>query len=260
MLRVQVLQAVVFDHASWDQETGTIDPAIVVRGELPAHARPFVVDRIYRGPQGYYDESFALVSPTGDVIYEHPYARVHLRGEMYEDRFRDEVKAEIEIATPEEHALVLLMNDIELGRIPAFVDAPESVAAAGALEDVVEATLKKSAILWVTIPQPRGGEVTRPAWFVYQDGKVFVLTGPDEQDLTNIAQADEVTLTVRSKEIRSQIGRLPATVRVVDNDSEEFDRVAQSGVGTRLNLEDFPDAFERWKATCTLVELTPQTS
>ncbi len=260
MLRVQVLQAVVFDHASWDRETGTIDPAIVVRGELPSHAQPFGVDRVYRGPQGYYDESFALVGPSGEVVYEHPYARVHLRGEMFEDRFRDVVDAEIELNSPEEHALVFLMNDIEVGRIPVFIDAPESVTAAGVLDDVVASTLKKSDIIWLTIPQPGGADVTRPAWFVYQDDKVFVLTGPDEQDLTNIDQADEVTLTVRSKDDRSQIGELPARVRVVDNDSDEFERVAQSGVGNRLNLNDLPDAFERWRETCTLVELTPQES
>jgi hypothetical protein len=259
VLRVQVLSAVVFDHETWDQETGTIDPAIVVRGELPGNTRPFVVDRVYRGPQGSYDESFAIVAPDGAVVHEHDYGRVTLRGEMFEDRFRDVVGEPALITTAEEHSLVLIMNGREVGRVPAFVDAPESVSAAGAIDDVLAGTLKKSAILWVRIPQPDGGEVTRPAWFVYEGGKVYLLTGPEEQDLTNIALADEVELIVRSKEIRSQIGDVPAEVRRVDNGSEEFERIAQAGVGTRLNLDDLEDAFERWKATCTMVELTPRT-
>ncbi len=258
VLRVRVLSALVFDRESWDEETGSVNPAIVVRGELPAHARPFVVDRVYRGPQGSYDESFAIVAPDGTVVYQHPYARVPLRGEMYEDRFRDEVKDQVLLTNTDEHALVLLFSEREVGRVPVFIDAPESVTAAGAVSDVVESTLKKSAILWVRIPQPRGGEVTRPAWFVYQGGKVYLLTGPQEQELTNIDRADRVHLIVRSKDVRSQVGDIPAEVRVVENDSEEFDRVAQAGVGTRLNLEDLEGAFERWKATCTMVELTPQ--
>lgn len=259
MLRVQVLSAVVFDHDSWDQETGSIEPAIVVRGDLPGYARPFGVDRVYRGPQGSYDEAFVLVGPDGAVVYEHDYARVTLRGEMYEDRFRDVVKDEAIITTSDEHSLVFLMNGAQVGRIPVFIDAPESAAAAGVLDDVLEGTLKKSAILWVRIPQPDGGEVTRPAWFVYEGGKVYVLTGPEEQDLTNIDRADEVELIVRSKEIRSQIGDVPAAVRRVDNDSEEFERIAEAGVGSRLNMDDLAGALERWRRTCTMLELTPRT-
>lgn len=258
MLRVEVLSALVFDRESWDEQTGSVNPAIVVRGELPAHGRPFVIDRVYRGPQGVYDESFAIVAPDGTVVYQHPYGRITLRGQMFEDRFRDEVKDEVLITTADEHALVLLMSDRQVGRVPAFIDAPESVAAAGAINDVVESSLKKSAIIWVRIPQRRGGEVVRPAWFVYQGGKVYLLTGPQEQDLTNIHEADEVELVLRSKDVRSQVGDIPADVRVVDNDSEEFDRIAQAGVGTRLNLEDLEGAFERWKNTCTMVELTPR--
>lgn len=259
MLRVRVLSAVVFDLESWDDETGSIDPAIVVRGDLPAYARPFVVDRVYRGPQGSYDEAFAIVAPDGAVVYQHDYGRVTLRGEMYEDRFRDIVRAEALVTSPEEHSLVLLMNGVEVGRIPAFIDAPDSATAAGVLDDVLEGTLKKSAILWVRIPQPDGGEVTRPAWFVYEGGKVYVLTGPDEQDLTNIERAAEVELIVRSKEIRSQIGDVPAAVRRIDNDSDEFERIAEAGVGSRLNMDDLAGALDRWRETCTLLELTPRT-
>ncbi|MDQ3932112.1 MAG: hypothetical protein M3252_04640, partial [Actinomycetota bacterium] len=148
--------------------------------------------------------------------------------------------------------------DYEVGRVPVFIEAPESAIAAGVLTDALDATLKKSAIIWLTIPQPQGEAITKPAWFVYQGGKVFVLTGPGEQDLTNIDLVDEVTLTARSKEVRSRICSVPAGVRIVRNDSDEFDRVAQVGLGTRLNLPDGDAARERWKQTCTLVELSPQ--
>lgn len=261
MALVEVLNAIVFDHESWDAETGTIDPAIRLQGELPATAKPFVVDRIYRGPQGSYDESFAIVAPDGEVTYQHPYARVNVRGEMYEDRFRDVVRDDVVFDSADEHELVLLIGNVPVARIPVFVDAPESPRAQGVVGDVIEATLKKSSIIWVTIPQPGGDTVTRPAWFVHEDGKVFVLTGPGEQDLTNIDAAEEVTITVRTSvtEMRAPVAEVPAEVRVVPNDSEEFDRIAKQGVNTRLNAADGQDAAQRWKSTCTMVELTPRT-
>ncbi len=255
---VELLSAIVFDQDSWDETAGTINPALVVHGELPADAQPFVVDRVYQGPQGAYDESFVLLDANGDVVYQHTWGRVTLRGEMFEDRFRDVVRAQVTIAGPEEHSLVLLVNDYEVGRVPVFIEAPDSAIAAGVLADVLDATLKKSAIIWLTIPQAQGQPITRPAWFVYQGRKVYVLTGPAEQDLTNIARAGEVTLTARSKEVRSRIASVPATVRVVSNDSDEFDQVLRLGLTTRLNLPDGDSALGRWKQTCTLVELSPQ--
>ena len=200
--RVELLSAMVFDLASWDRTTGSIDPALHVRGELPMGPLPFVVDRLYRGAQGRYDESFALLDADGAIVYQHPYARIHLRGEMFEDRFRDTVREGATISSPDEHALVFLISDVEIGRIPVFVEAAESASAAGVVGEALANTLKKSTIIWLTIPQPQGDTVTRPAWFVYDAGKVFVLTGPDEQQLTNLPEADEVTLIARSKEVR----------------------------------------------------------
>lgn len=259
VLNVELLSAIVFDHDSWDRETGSIDPAIVVRGELPATARPFAVDRIYRGPQGHYDESWAILDPDGQLVYQHDYGRIQLRGEMFEDRFRDVVREPIVFDRADEHTVVFVVSHAEIGRVPCFIDAPESATAAGVIGDALDATLKKSAIVWLTIPQQRGEDVTRPAWFVYQGGKVFVLTGPGEQDLTDLTAAEEIRLTARSKEDRSRIATVPASVRVVPNDSDEFERIAQLGLGTRLNLPDGDAAFDRWRSTCTLVELTPRT-
>ncbi len=258
MAYVEVLSAIVYDRASYDENTGSVDPVVVIKGEIPGPAKPFGVDRVYRGAQGTYEEAFAILDPDGELLYQHPYGRIRLRGEMYEDRFRDFVTDEVIFDSTDEHTLVLIVQEYEVGRVPIFVDAPRSVRAAGALGEALESTLKKSAIIWLTIPQPVGSQVTKPAWFVLDDGKVFVLTGPGEQDLTNIASADKVTIHTRSKGVQAEVASVPATVRVVDNDSDEFARIAEQGLGTRLNLADGHDAAERWRRTCTMVELTPQ--
>lgn len=261
MLNVELLTAIVFDYETWDDSAGSLDPAIVLRGELPTTPKPFVVDRVYRGPQGHYDESFAIVDPDDRVVYQHPYARVSLRGEMYEDRFRDVIREDLEFTNADDHEVVFLISDIDIGRIPVFVDAPGSATAQGVVGDVISSALRKSSIIWLTIPQPDGSQVNRPAWFVYDDDMIYVLTGPDEQDLTNIDRADKVTIHVRSSvtEVRAQVAEVPATVRVVDNDTDEFDRIAQEGLGTRLNARDGQNAAGRWKSTCAMVALTPQT-
>lgn len=257
MARVDLLSGVVFDLATYD-ETGAADPAIYVRGELPGTARGFGVHRVYQGAQGTYEEALLLLDPDDVVIWERPYRYIRLRGEMYEDRFLNRFPGGVKVESVEQHSLVLLVEGQEIGRIPVFIEAPDSAQGAGALDEAVEKGLQKSAVVWITIPQPSGGEVCRPAWFVQDGSSVYVLTGPDEQQLTNIDRADEVTLHVKSKDVYAAIGDVPASVRVVPNDSDEFSRIATEGLGTRLNLPDGSDALERWRRTCALVELTPR--
>lgn len=258
MARVKLLGAVAFDRATL-AEQGITDPALVVLGELPGAARPFSIRRLYQGPQGSYEESFLLLDPDGVVIHERPYRYIELSGEMFEDQFEDTVRSDVTIEQSGEHQLVFLIDGGEVGRIPVFIEAPESLAASGALDDALAASLKKSAVVWLDIPQPDGSDVRRPAWYVYDAGKVHVLTGPGEQDLTGIGAVDEVRMTVKSKDLRAEVGEVPASVEVIDNGSEEFSRIGELGLGVRLNSPDGPAALDRWRETCTMVALTPRT-
>jgi hypothetical protein len=176
---------------------------------------------------------------------------------MFEDLFRQEVHERVEISSIREHTLAFYLDGQLAARVPVFIDAPESVQAAGVLLEASEAALKKGAICWLTIPQRAGPALQRPAWYVQQGQKLFVLKGPGEQQLPGLEHAAEVTLTVKSKDVKATIGAMPATVRVVTDDAE-FERIATMGMGTRLNLQDGEAALQRWKDTCTLVELTPR--
>lgn len=258
MPRVKLLHAMAFDEAHW-RETGVADPVIRVRGELPATADPFVVHRIYQGAQGQYEETFLLLDPEDVVIYERPYRYIRLRGEMFEDRFQARIPGSVKISSAEDHTLVFLLGGAEVGRVPVFIDAPDSAVAAGVLDEALQAALKKGDIIWLSIPQPDATELSRPAWFVYEDGQVYVVTGPGEQQLTNLEACQQVSMTVRSKDSRSAIATVPADVRVVDKSTEEYDRITRQGVRDRLNLADGWDAaLERWRETCRLVALTPR--
>ena len=257
MASVKVLSARAFDVENWDTER-LADPVIRVLGELPATSRPFHVNRVYKGAQGRYEETLLLADPDKVVAWESKPRFIELRGEMYEDLFRTRVNDAIAIDSLGEHTIVFLLDGREVGRIPVFIDAPESLMAAGVIGDAAQEALKKGFIMWLDIPQQDGTTIQRPAWYVQQGRKVFVLKGPDEQELPNLEACDVVQMTVQAKDVKATIGVMQADVRVVDSDSDEFTSIATLGMGKRLNLPDGEAALQRWKDTCTMVELTPR--
>jgi len=229
---VKVLSAVAFDAEHFER-TGSADPVVRVLAELPARTEPFHVNRVYKGAQGRCEEVIAIADPSGTVIWESEPRLLQLRGEMYEDLFRLRVDASTMITDAGEHSLLLYIDGQLVARVPLFIDAPRSLIASGATMDAVETALKKGSIVWLDIPQSGGEVVQRPAWFV-QDGRTIY----------------------KSKDVNATIARLPADVRVV-NDDAEFDRVAALGLGTRLNLVDGAGALERWRSDSIMVHLTP---
>ncbi len=256
MARAKLLTAIAFDKATFEED-GLADPVIRVLGEFPSTAQPFHVNRVYKGPQGVVEESLLLLAPDGrTVIWQRPHQKIQLRGEMFEDLFRNEVRDVIDITEPGEHSLVFLLDGAEVGRIPVFIEAEESLVQQGALADVVTSALTKSSIMWLSIPQRDGTTLDRPAWYVQQGKKVFVIKGGKEQELPNLEHVDRVDVTVKGKDVKAAIGVVKATTRVVGNDTDEFENIANLGLGTRLNLKDGDGALARWRNECKLVELT----
>lgn len=256
MARVKLMSAMAYDLVTYE-ESGVADPVIRVLGELPAGSQPFGVHRIYKGAQGMYEEVLSIADADDQIIWESPPRRVELRGEMYEDLFRRTVDERIEITSTREHTLLFYLDGQLAGRVPVFIDAPESVHAAGVLMEASEVALKKGSLCWLTIPQADGTSLQRPAWYIQQGQKLFIVKGETEQRLPGLERAKQVTITVKSKEFKATIGDLRADVRVVD-DAAEFEKIANLGLGTRLNIKDGDAAMQRWKDTCTIVELTPQ--
>ena len=132
------------------------DPVIRVLGELPGTSRPFGINRVYKGSQGTYEEVLVLVDPDGVVIWESHPRFVELRGAMFEDLFRRRVDERIPIISAGEHTLVFYLDGQIAGRVPVFIDAPESVTSAGVLLEAAETALKKGSICWIRIAQPDG--------------------------------------------------------------------------------------------------------
>ncbi len=275
MTQAEVHYALAMDRELW--QASQVDPSLldpIVRvGSLPGTSRPIAVVRDYQGPQGSYLESFRIKDAAGRLLYQSVPGKIQLTGEQFTDRVAT-VLPGLELVRGDEHTVTFTLGDEDVAAIPMFVEVGEGGDPAIAAKETFAKALGKGNVLWLVVPPggngaarrpkrkvPRRGltptERQQPAWYVQQGDRVYVLTGPSEQQIAGLANASTVEIVARSKEHRSQVSRVPATARVVPGDDPLFERVAQAGLGRRLNLPDGEAALERWRATCTLVELTP---
>jgi hypothetical protein len=244
-------------HDASKVDPSLLDPVVRVDGGLPGVARPFRVVRDYQGPVGLYMEHFVLLDGKGRELARSDKQRVRLTGEMFENRFETAL-SHVELANADEHELAFFIDDAEVGRIPVFIEAGGGGDASVAAEETYKKALQKGTILWLVVPQPDGREHSQPVWFVFDKSSLYVLSGPSEQDVPNLATSEEVEIIARSKDMRSLVSRVPATVRVVEKGSDEWTKVIDTAISKRLNLKSFDEARTRWEAQCTLVELTPR--
>jgi hypothetical protein len=218
---------------------------------------PFVVERSYTGAGGWYTEAMALLAPNGDVAWRSTEHAITLRGSTKIDTFRDEVHGAL-VDSADDHELVLLIGGDEVGRVPLAVLDEDPPYPEGSETAVLDEALKKSTVVWIEVPGDGGtGGRAVPAWYGLLDGRVYVLTGGSEQHIPGLAEADQVTLVARSKELQSLVARVEASARVVAGNDPLFARVAPVLLPRRLNLRDGDQAADRWRKECALVELTP---
>jgi mutator protein MutT len=108
---------------------------------------------------------------------------------------------------------------------------------------VAEAT-RRAGLVWLTVP---GRDRAYPAWHLWRDppGAVYLATGPGEQPLPGLADAERVAVTVPSKDSRGTLVTWTAEVSRVEPDSPEWAEVAGPLAAARLNAELCPDAVYR---------------
>ena len=264
MLRADLHNALVLDRDIYEAskvDGSLLDPVVRVDGGLPGVARPIAVVRDYQGPQGAQVEYFVLADDRGREIVRSDARRIELTGQMFTDRFVD-VLSHVRIEGGGEHQMTFFVNDHEVATIPVFVESGLGGDPVIAAKETLNKALSKGAVLWITvdsetIAKGKYAPHSQAVWYVWTDGKVYVLDGPTEQQVPGLPQAEAVTITARSKDLRSRVSDVPATVAIIPNDSERFDLIGRMALGRRLNLPDGDGALERWRTNCTLVELTP---
>jgi hypothetical protein len=230
---------------------------------------PFTVQRSYTGAGGWYVEVMTLLAPNGDVAWRGPERSFTLRGSNKVDTFTDDVRDAV-LASSDDHELAFLLSDgrrngwlsstrlDEVARVPISVIDTDPPSVDGTGTAVLAEALKKSTVVWITVPGPDGtGDRAIPAWYGLHDNKVYVLTGGSEQRIPGLAETDRAILTARSKDLQSRVTDTEASARVIPPGDPLFDTLVPILLPRRLNLRDGEAARERWRKECTLVELTP---
>jgi hypothetical protein len=111
---------------------------------------------------------------------------------------------------------------------------------------------KKAAVAWLGGPMVQNPRMAWCAWF---DDALYVVSGPGEQDLGELADGVEVTLR---GDHGGRVVTWPATVTRVVPGGEEWEKIAPQLAGKRLNAEGSTDqVVVRWASHNVVYALRP---
>jgi hypothetical protein len=148
-----------------------------------------------------------------------------------------------------------ILGDEVVGELefPVYVQA-----AAPKLPKETEEGLRKSDVIWVGT-RVNSHEQLAPVWFAYKDGKIFVLSKPDntdEQKVPGVPDAQELIVVTRRKGRDTALQEFNAAQRVLEG--PEWEAAAKLLVDRRRSRVGPPDeSIQRWRGSCDIVELTP---
>jgi hypothetical protein len=234
---------------------GDMANGLVYLPSVPSRALPFVVVRDWKAPTGYLPESVELVSPTGQVAHHIGPVPRRLIGSMDLTRFEDVVEDAVfrEVGT---YLASFLLGGELLGQseFQVVVQAPGEK-----LPKEVEDGLRKSDVAWIGV-EHEGKDVAVPAWYVYRNGKIFVLHSNEpsleEQSIPGLPDATDLIVITRRKYRDTSLGRFHAAARLLEG--PEWDEAAKNLADRRRDRHGPPeDAIKRWRGTVSIAELTP---
>lgn len=136
-------------------------------------------------------------------------------------------------------------------------DRDQEVVASLPMEAAIDESLKKSDILWIT---PEGDSRPLPCWFVYRDGKAYVLSGERQQVIPRAARVRNAKVVTRWKGRDARMAEFDAYVRpITAADAGEFDELAEALLAKRQSVTGTPEEnLERLRRECVILELTPR--
>jgi hypothetical protein len=143
---------------------------------------------------------------------------------------------------------------------------PERSSGWGADEDrlatlpigpAIEEGLKKSDIIWVT---PDTSNLSLPCWFVYRNGKIFVLSAEPQQIVPGARNVREAKVSLRWKGRDARLVDFDASVRVIGPENQaEFHEIGALLVAKRQSVSGtVEDIVARWMSAGVILELTPR--
>ncbi len=118
---------------------------------------------------------------------------------------------------------------------------------------LVEEAAKKAAIAWLSV----AGRPAYPVWCLWNDGALYVVSGPGEQPAPGLAGVSEATVALRGDHGGRIVTWVAAVTRVAPG-SDEWATVAPLLAGKRLNLSaTAEETVERWASSAVVSRLRP---
>ena len=235
--------------------SGDMADGMVYLLSVPGRALPFGIIRDWKAPTGFLPEEVQLLAPNGKVVHRiGPHPR-RLLGSMDLTRFQDVVEGAVFDQLGTYVASFLLRGEL-LGQTEFNVVLQ---AAPDRLPKEVEDGLKKSDVAWIGVEYD-GRDVAVPAWFVYRNGKIYVLSALEpsleEQSIPGLPDASDAVVITRRKYRDTALGRFHAAVRTLDG--PEWEEAAKLLADRRRDRHGPPgDAIKRWRGKVAIAELTP---
>jgi hypothetical protein len=251
---MELVAGLAADKRVWDAYGTDAASGIYLLGR-PGRALPFVVMRAWKVPNGLVSEEIRFIGPSGRTVYRWgPHARP-MRGMM---------DLTVEVDTIDDAVFdetgTYIVSCILDGEIVGEFEAPVYVQDAPTkLPKDFEEGLKRSDVIWVGVEQG-GRDHTIPAWFVYRNGKIFILhqreRGPQEQTIPGLGDVPDVVVVTRRKLRDTALARFFATPRRLEG--AEWEEMAKVLVDRRRSRAGPPaESLARWRGTCDIYELTP---
>jgi hypothetical protein len=250
----ELVSATVADQRVFDAY-GQDAPAGIYLLARPGRALPFTIHRAWKVPTGLVNEEVRFYGPSGKLVWRWGPEPRRMVGSMdltvetdrVEDAFFDETGV---------YVASFILDEEVVGEIEVPVHLQQAPTR---LPKEIEDGLKRSDVIW--IGTNAGGERrTIPAWFVYRDGRIYVLSkrepGPEEQTVPGVPGAPEVLVITRRKGRDTALDEFPAAVRLLRG--TEWEEAAKLLADRRRSRVGPPgESIARWRGTCEIAELTP---
>ena len=119
---------------------------------------------------------------------------------------------------------------------------------------------KKTGTCWLRYRHDsRYGDIVeeRPAWHLWHDGALLVVSGGDEQPLPGIEQVSRVEVTLRSKDNGGRLVTWVGARTAVRPDDEAWASVTTALVADRLNTPDLATTAQTWAEHSLVSRIVP---
>ncbi len=250
----ELVAAAIVDERVWDTQGDASPDGIYLTGQ-PGPALPFVMFRAWKVGVGIIQEEVRMYGPSGRMIWRWGPEYRRMEG-MFDLTTELDVVRDAVFDETGTYVASFIIDDQVVGEIelPVYVQAAPTK-----LPKETEDGLRKSDVIWLG-SEVNGRRMTIPAWFVYKNGRIYVLSqrepGPQEQTVPGAGAAKEFAVVTRRKGRDTSLEEFSAAPRLLQG--AEWEDAAQALADKRKSRAGAPDeSVKRWRGSCDILELTP---